>query len=699
MKKTDGRSSKKQKATDYPKSGRWLTEPKPEHTIVLNAVEIANTAFERVVNVEEIIQALSPKEKQILEKKYADFNFSSRISNILALLRTRGKLFSTSRIGKYRYYGVVGILDPSKIDVTNFRSRRQQTYYMVREAVLKMGRALKMGELLEFAKSYSLLSESDGVSIRQDVLSLRQTGELLAKRVRGDSQGYTLYLPTDFKVEDYLPPKPASWLEFVLSLFHQIWEEHKFEVNPKNPLPLPITTGEIREKIRASGEFSEKLKDPKDLIAALQQLAQTRDPRIVKILRPGQKAILWIPIGVKVNEVNLGIAYAHDTERIEEAVKRACVRHGRPVNVREISEEIKADLSLEPVSKVPYATLISDMGRRSTDKSRRTTSGRVNAKFHHVGLLNERGYFYITDEPEAKAFTRYRSLSDKWKVLDPLSEISAIERCILPTVAFGRLKLLSQEIIVVSKELNALQKMDSILGIDDVERSSFEKEVSELFQRVQEPLLKLSEVFNYLPKTVDQRVKGLTVHEMTDLIKPYYKRASGLPSNVSLQAYLGESVRRIPNPDFKIVNSKDSRLAVKYLYDKTDALMYIAREYGGEESRLQAMLATNELGLLRDPKFVLPALDDEDFNVRLTAVSCMAFLQSNLGSERLSYMAENDQEYGIRQSALWAYGLATDANKSAMNFIAKRGLQDSDQRVRKFASNLIEVPQRGWLFS
>lgn len=695
MKKTGRSSSKKQKAKDYPKSGRWLTEPKREHGIVLNAVEIANTAFERVVNVEEIIQALSRKEKQMIEKKYADFNFSSCISGILALLRARGKIFSTTRIGKYRYYGVVGILDPNQIDVTNFRSRRQQTYYMVREAVLNIGRALKMGELLDFAKDYPLLRESDSVAIRQDVLSLRQTGELLAIKVRGDSQGFTLYLPTDFPVKEYLSSEPASWLEFVLSLFRQIWEEHKFEVNQNNPLPLPITTGEIREKIRVSGEFGEKLTNPKDLISALQQLARTRDPRITKIHRSGRKAVLWIPADVSQNEVNLGIAFAHDTERIEEAVKRACALYDRPVNVWEVSEQIKSDPSLKPISNVRYATLITDLAKRVPEQSKHL--GRVKSKIYHIGILKGRGYFYLTDEPEAYAFIKYRVLEDQWKILNPLSDIGEIEKCILPSVAFGRLKLLFQKLTKISEELKHLQTLSSILGVEDAERISFEKEVEELVLRVHDPMLKSTEMYTYLPDSVDERTEGLTIHEMTELIKPYYGRASGLPRRTSLQAYLGDSIRRFPNADFKIVNSKDPRSAVKYLYDKTDALLFIAREFGGEESRLQSMLATNELGLLRDPRFVLPALDDGDFNIRLTAVSCMGFLQSEQGLDKLRLLAESDSEYGIRQSALWAYGLSA-VEEQATSFIRRRSLEDPDTRVRSYIDSLLECTKNGWLF-
>lgn len=157
---------------------------------------------------------------------------------------------------------------------------------------------------------------------------------------------------------------------------------------------------------------------------------------------------------------------------------------------------------------------------------------------------------------------------------------------------------------------------------------------------------------------------------------------------------IGDTIRRFPNPEFERTNLKNPRLAAQYLYDKTDALIYIAKEWGGTESRFQANLAANELGLLRDSAFVLSDLDNDDFNVRLSAVACLAFLQSKKNNETLRNAATNDIDIGVRQSALWAYGFAGGEN--SINFIEERSLRDEDPRVRNFAVKLIENYSGKW---
>jgi hypothetical protein len=60
-------------------------------------------------------------------------------------------------------------------------------------------------------------------------------------------------------------------------------------------------------------------------------------------------------------------------------------------------------------------------------------------------------------------------------------------------------------------------------------------------------------------------------------------------------------VRQIPNPNFEWRFSKDSEQAAEFFFDSTDALFYTANRWGGPECSLQATLAKQELGILRDP--------------------------------------------------------------------------------------------------
>jgi hypothetical protein len=104
---------------------------------------------------------------------------------------------------------------------------------------------------------------------------------------------------------------------------------------------------------------------------------------------------------------------------------------------------------------------------------------------------------------------------------------------------------------------------------------------------------------------------------------------------------------------------------------------------------LQAMLAGHELGRLRDPRFVFPALREKNFEIRLAAVACLAFLWSDEGNKRLRRVAVNDEDAGVRQSALWAYCFA--GGKSAREMLSERAKNDRDAIVRAFARGLLET--------
>jgi len=91
-------------------------------------------------------------------------------------------------------------------------------------------------------------------------------------------------------------------------------------------------------------------------------------------------------------------------------------------------------------------------------------------------------------------------------------------------------------------------------------------------------------------------------------------------------------------------------------------------------------------------------LSSKDFNEKITAISCLAFLSSENYLTDIAHFAQNDPDYGIRQSALWAYGLIGLGEERTMNFLIERSFQDSDSRVRKFVRNLIEKSKDGWLY-
>src|SRR5205085_6814167 len=116
--------------------------------------------------------------------------------------------------------------------------------------------------------------------------------------------------------------------------------------------------------------------------------------------------------------------------------------------------------------------------------------------------------------------------------------------------------------------------------------------------------------------------------------------------------------------------------------------LYIAKQWGGHECCLQAMIACSELGLLRDPRFIFPALESSSFEVRLAGVACLAFLSSDEGNELLKQVAIDDPDSGVRQSAIWAYGFVE--GKEALELMSSRAAEDAHPHVRSFAKQMLE---------
>lgn len=206
--------------------------------------------------------------------------------------------------------------------------------------------------------------------------------------------------------------------------------------------------------------------------------------------------------------------------------------------------------------------------------------------------------------------------------------------------------------------------------------------------------MKNSVCYRELPSLVETEVDGWTADDLLHVVQRFYPSARDLTGNRSIQALIGEAIRKFPNPSFTVVSDKNPELAAQYLYDPVDAKFHIAKKWGGMECCLQATMASNELGLLRDERFIIPALRDEDYERRLVAIACLAFVSPKAGTLHLRHIAANDVEVGVRQSALWAYGFA--GGVKAMEFIQERMRFDEDARVRQFAEEILSTVQDSW---
>jgi hypothetical protein len=118
------------------------------------------------------------------------------------------------------------------------------------------------------------------------------------------------------------------------------------------------------------------------------------------------------------------------------------------------------------------------------------------------------------------------------------------------------------------------------------------------------------------------------------VLKPLYPAAKEMSSPHRLAGLISKKIRRFPNP---------------------------------------------EIGPLRDPRFVYPALKSVTFEERLRGVAGLAFLWSDCGRELLRQVALNGPESAVRLSVFWAYGFA--GVEDAEELLLRQAECDSRERA------------------
>lgn len=670
-----------------------LFKLKLEHLIVLEALENANLSHGRVVSTAEVAGTLHARDRKRLEETYSN-NLGQIIAKILGLLCTRGLVFSLTAANERRFFGSARVLSPDGGQAPIILSRRSKVLGLVREAVTRLGRAVRLADVIEHATTSEYAGDIPPIEITRDVLSLEQTGELkIVARLRGDGKGLNLYLPSELDPTQYMPSEPLTWLEQVVNAFDSLWANHVKAAAAEGLLPRPVSTGEVRTWLKTSLRDHANLNDPMILINAMQQFARTANPILRKLKRGNRKAVLWAPVGVKDEELRLGGAYASDTERVAEAVVRAVKRLGRPVNTKDVEQEFELDPFLRPAGMQRTFEILSEAAKSSTGVESNGREGSVRRRVFRAGRLVGRTYYCIDNVQEANAYIELRKLESQWAAAGADKELTAIASCVLRPVAAGRVLRLATE------AKGILQKLDNILvnthcdGATHREASDLHRQVSECAHSALNWLSSHTSETHNLPSEVSMDIPGWTGEDLLPILIPLYPFADATKSAEKVTLYLAQSIRRIPNPEYRNRFSESHNTAVAFLFDRTDALLYIAKQWGGHECCLQAMIARNELGLLRDSRFIFPALESPSFEVRLTGVACLAFLWSDEGNRLLKEAAIGDPDFGVRQSALWAYGFAR--GKDAVELISSRAEDDPHPHVRSFAKQMLEPNDKG----
>lgn len=420
---------------------------------------------------------------------------------------------------------------------------------------------------------------------------------------------------------------------------------------------------------------------------ALLQLAETGDALIRKVERPGKRSLMWAPVGLKDDALDLGDAYASDAERVAMAVERACDRLGRPVNVRDVRDEVEMDPALEPAGRLQLRSILSDISKETIDAGDGNRRARVTRQCTHIGKVNGDSY-YCHDAgaaDEARSYVRFRQMEQRWSESMTMREPTAYMRCSLPSVAVGRALLVKAEAETLTNNIDDLLRETAVDRATRHEAELLRVLVSGITEAASRWLVKGAIDCLDIPRDISLTIHGWTAAELLEVFKPLYPAAKGMESPNRLTTLVKKKISRFLNPEFESRFSKETHKASEYLYDRTDALLFAETRWGGHECRMQAMMARSEIGPLRDPRFVYPALKSVIFEERLRGVACLAFLWSARSNKLLRQVAINDTESGVRLSALWAYGFAE--GEGAEELLLRQAECDSDARARFLSRN------------
>jgi hypothetical protein len=660
------------------------TRLKPAHRTVLKALRIANHSYQRPVTVSEVIEFITTEEMKEFRRQLKK-RVTMAVASVLSLLMSRGLVSSPGMEGKRRFYVAAGTLTDEQARMPDIKSRRQVVLALVRDAVSHFNRAVQVADL------YDYLAENPGVDIPprlmlQSLMSLVETGQITTDpSFRGSKRGTHLYLPAGMDPEAFSPQPTLTWLGEVAAAFDEIWEGRLREAADRDGKPCPISTGEVKARLASRPSPSPLLKDPQAVPTALQRLADTARPRVRKVKRFRHKAVLWAPAGFALENIDLGAAYASDAERMGAAVRRAVERLGRPVTAAEVAEEVKDDEVLKACGLSTVASILSDASKEMLQATPGVRAPRVTRHLFRVGQVDGKSY-YTHDQAkldEGRAYVRLGRLKSRWREVEAIRRFGELGSCRIPSIAAGRVLLLRAEVGIIAAEFDDLleRPLSSGAAADAVQLRGTIRSLSE---KVDAALASLRSGGDW-PSSVRLETPGWTSEELMPVLTPLYPPVAKAAKANKLVVLLDRYIRRIPNPDFESRFSKEPRKAAEELFDRTDALLYAASKWGGNECVMQAGLARFNLCRLRDERFVFPALKSANYEHRFAAVACLAFLWSAEGTKVLRRVALEDVEPGVRKAALWAYFFSCGEDDGVLESVLKT---ESSPLVRGMAQKL-----------
>jgi hypothetical protein len=629
--------------------------------------------------VSQILDELAQSHVLVLSRSSAK-GASSALSRRLHTLLGRGAVASAGKEGRNRLYVPPG--HPLVAPDADVSSDRERLIAAVRLAFEHEDRAVRLEDVMaalddDGPKRLSRHQVSGYLSRIAKEGAIQRVGTLPG-RPHG---GGRLYLPAGVDPHGLFPDGPLTFRGVVLAALRREWARRSEAEGDGEVAALSTREVALLVPPRDDEAGSVHLAS---VTNALRILARGNAPRVRAVPGPSQLAF-WAPAEIPEADVCLAPEAMNDSDRVFIAARRA-LRPDRPaVRLRAIRAKIDADPGLALQGAASIASTVWGITRRSSTGGSRRDDGRLVI----AGRVASRRY-YTTPErlPAAKAYIQYRTARWHDHRLEVERRAVEVPECIVDRIREARLVLLREDIVSLAAEYEAARDLPDLPDRWRTRASERAEELRELageglevpFRRV--PVRRVPDVFR--PDEA-QALFGALAPALWERVGPD-----------QFSSFFADVLRHL-NGEHTFSFAKESAARVRWLLDRADYLMHLAREVGGVRCSSAGGAAHFHLGMLRDPSPLLTALDEGELDERLAAVDCLAFLTGSGMHERLRQAVRHDPEPGVRTNALWALGFAGgEAMDELLEAVART---DPSPMVREFARRMLEMradPHRWW---
>lgn len=560
------------------------------------------------------------------------------------------------------------------------QSYRQKVIALVYDAASFYNRAVKLGDLQNYAKTVNKSSEFCGQTLTHAVARLVYTGDLyIAKQGRRDKYGGSFYLPIRITGDQYTENLPPSWLDIVWQAFQELWSYCKTKAKKEGGLPSPLITEEVENYILEQFGKDVFPADQSPVAYALAYLSKPKpEPVIKKLRRSSFGRVLWVPASVSSKEYSLGTQAKNKSESENIMVRDAVAKLGCPVTAGEISALAERSPEFKQYNRISFANLID---------------GTAFSRIRRVGLVAGQWYYYYGDisEEDCNAFIAVRRCRLEWSHCNAGKELKNLGFCKLTSLVFGRLMLIKQEAHRIINELQDVTNDKRINKRFYEDANDLLTEIKKVLAQVelQIPTVKVDK--RNLPVKITQQTAMLSSQQLSKMLKPLLYKARKYEFDHKVADLFGRDLRRHVNPAYRPVftGSCEINAVSRYLFDQFDALINAAHKVGGSLSRMLAAMVKVEMGNLRDSRFVMRMLDSENYEHRIRAAACLAFLRIPEHEDTLFQTVLNDPDSGVRKVALWSYAFRGGAKIKML--LGSIGRQEKNEQVLDLSKRLFEV--------